>query len=187
MLWLFAHREVFDASESVIQEMALKLYEELIRAPRALICRISARGIPVDLKTTKQDNDVVVRRTQGMNWIRPAKRLAIYMRDGMACVWCGAGVEDVKLTLDHLTPYSRGGNHDAKNLVTCCHRCNSSRGNRSVKAFAVVVADYVDHGETAARLLKFIKLTTSRSLDVPAARELIARRGGFVNACRKGS
>lgn len=26
---------------------------------------------------------------QGMNWIRQDKRLAIYLRDGLACVWCG--------------------------------------------------------------------------------------------------
>lgn len=120
-----------------------------------------------------------------MNWIRPAKRLAIYMRDGMACVWCGAGVEqDVRLTLDHLKPYSKGGSHDAKNLVTCCHRCNSSRGNRSVKAFAVAVAIYLNHGLQPSVVLAHIATTSKRTLDLNAAKEMIARRGGFVAACK---
>jgi 5-methylcytosine-specific restriction endonuclease McrA len=29
-------------------------------------------------------------KRQGMNWIRPEKRLAIYLRDGLACCYCAA-------------------------------------------------------------------------------------------------
>lgn len=122
---------------------------------------------------------------QGMNWIRPAKRLAIYLRDGLACVWCGATIEDgCTLTLDHLTAQSKGGSNHERNLVTCCHRCNSSRGHRSVKAFAVAVAAYLNHGTKPASILAFVKLTVTRKLDIEAAKALIARRGGFVAACR---
>lgn len=128
----------------------------------------------------------MTKRTQGMNWIRPAKRLAIYLRDGLACVWCGAAIEDEdspKLTLDHLTPYSKGGSNQEKNLITCCHRCNSSRGNRSVKQFAPILAAYL--GTTSADvILARIKEATKKKLNVPAAKQLIAERGGFVSACR---
>ena len=56
---------------------------------------------------------------QGMNWLRPEKRLAIYLRDGLACCYCGSGVEDgVKLTLDHLTPHSQGGTNDEEKEVS---------------------------------------------------------------------
>lgn len=124
---------------------------------------------------------------QGMNWIRKEKRLAIYLRDGLACVWCGEGVEDgAKLTLDHLTPHSKGGSHDPKNLITCCHVCNSSRGNRSVKRFAVVVAQYLNHGIRAEMILGRVKSTVRVKLDVLAAKELIARRGGFTAAVAGG-
>lgn len=127
------------------------------------------------------------RDNQGMNWIRPAKRLAIYLRDGLACVWCGATLEDgVVLTLDHLKPQSKGGSNSEKNLVTCCGRCNSSRGHRSVKVFAVAVAGYLDHGVKPQSILAFVKLTATRKLDVTAAKALIARRGGFVQACKGG-
>jgi hypothetical protein len=51
---------------------------------------------------------------QGMNWIRQEKRLAIYLRDGLACCWCGFTVEDgVRFTLDHIVPRQMGGGNDA--------------------------------------------------------------------------
>ena len=122
---------------------------------------------------------------QGMHWIRPEKRLAIYLRDGLACAWCGATIEDgTTLTLDHLRPHSQGGSNDSANLVTACHRCNSSRGARSVRTFAGAVAGYLDHGIAPAVILAHVRTTARRSLDVPAARALISRRGGFVAACR---
>jgi len=123
-------------------------------------------------------------RNQGMNWIRPEKRLAIYLRDGLACVWCGATVEDDRLTLDHLKPHSHGGSNEATNLVTCCHRCNSSRGNRTVNTFAAVVAAYLDHGVRPASILIHIARCTKRAVDVKTAKDLMARRGGFVKALK---
>ena len=125
------------------------------------------------------------RDNQGMNWIRPAKRLAIYMRDGLACAWCDATIEDgAVLTLDHLIPQSKGGTNHETNLVTSCRRCNSSRGHRSVKAFATVVAAYLNHGVKPSAILAHIAHTKMRTLDVNAAMKLIARRGGFVAACK---
>lgn len=107
------------------------------------------------------------------------------MRDGLACVYCGASVEDgTKLTLDHITPVSRRGTNKESNLVTSCHRCNSSRGNRKLEVFAVAVAEYLNHGVQAEAILNFIRETVRRKLDVKAAQELIARRGGFTAALR---
>ena len=113
----------------------------------------------------------------GMNWIRQEKRLAIYLRDGMACAYCGAKVEDgAQLTLDHLRPHSHGGSNNATNLVTCCGTCNSSRGNRSVKAFAAAVASYLNHGVTAESILAHIYRTTQRTIKLAEAKALLARR-----------
>jgi len=124
-------------------------------------------------------------KNQGMNWIRPVKRLAIYIRDGMACCYCGLGVEDgVKLTLDHLRPYSSGGSNVETNLVTCCHICNSSRGKRSWKTFAAKAAEYANHGRTAAGVICYIMATRRRALSLLEAAALMGRRGGFVMACQ---
>ena len=77
-------------------------------------------------------------------WIRVEKRAAIYERDGWECVYCGRGPRDARrmsqaaviLSLDHLTPRSQGGDNDARNIVTCCRTCNSSRQDREWQDFA---------------------------------------------------
>lgn len=77
---------------------------------------------------------------QGMNWIRQEKRLAIYMRDGMACAYCGASAEQgATLSLDHLLPHSRGGGNGEGNLVTCCTGCNSRRQDTDLEAWLLQV------------------------------------------------
>ena len=71
------------------------------------------------------------KKGQGSKWIRPEKRLAIYLRDGCACAYCGATVESANkpLSLDHLIPCSKGGGNHEGNLITCCLKCNSRRGD----------------------------------------------------------
>lgn len=120
----------------------------------------------------------------GMNWCRPARRLALYLRDGLACVWCVASVEEdgVKLSLDHVIPYCRGGTNENANLLTCCRRCNSSRGSRSVAAFARVVAAYLNHGVQAVDIVKRVRASQRRTVPLTEAKELIARRGGLTAA-----
>lgn len=77
--------------------------------------------------------------TNGRNWIWPATRLAIYLRDGLACLWCGKGVEqDVQLTLDHFEARasSEKPDHSATNLFTSCCSCNSRRQHLDATTFA---------------------------------------------------
>lgn len=119
-------------------------------------------------------------KNQGMNWLRQEKRLAIYLRDGLACIYCGATIEEgASLSLDHVKPYSEGGSNSERNLVTCCAKCNSSRGNRPVADFAAAVAGYVNHGVTAEDILSDIRSRTRRSLAPykAEAKALVARRG----------
>lgn len=103
------------------------------------------------------------KRNQGMNWISQKKRLAIYLRDGLACAYCGNTIEDgARLTLDHLKPYSKGGDNKETNLVTCCLKCNSSRGNRSVRSFCKSVASYMQ--TSAIEIEKHVRNCSRRSL-----------------------
>jgi HNH endonuclease len=118
---------------------------------------------------------------QGMNWIRQSTRLSIYLRDGLSCCYCGASVENgTQLTLDHLVPYSKGGSNAPANLVTCCQRCNSSRGNRPVATFCRAVAEYVNHGATAGAILAHVRACAKRKLDRATALEMISRRGSVA-------
>jgi 5-methylcytosine-specific restriction endonuclease McrA len=107
----------------------------------------------------------------GMHWIRPEKRQAIYLRDGFACVYCEAkAFAGVTLSLDHLRPFRDGGTNAASNLVTACTRCNSSRGSRPWKEFAVAVAAYVNKGATPETIIKRVQRLRRRVLPMKEAK-----------------
>lgn len=118
-----------------------------------------------------------------MNWITQKKRLAIYLRDGLSCAYCGDSVEDgAKLSLDHLTPHSLGGSNRESNLITCCTKCNSSRGNRELDEFVTTVAAYINHGVTAEMIMTHISERTAEKLRpyLVEATALIERRGSVA-------
>ena len=111
----------------------------------------------------------------GSKWIRPAKRLAIYARDGFACAYCGAGAEDSVLTLDHLVPRELGGTHEVRNLVTACVSCNSSRRDLSMRSWLVVLRD---RGVDTTGMARRIRTLTARALDMRAGHAALAARRG---------
>lgn len=120
---------------------------------------------------------------QGAKWISRGGRLALYIRDGLACVYCGASIEEgIVLTLDHLIPHCQGGSNASENLVTSCRKCNSSRGSRDWKTFVETVAAYLNHGITAAQIIEHIETTVARPVDLAGAKALIAARGGYTQA-----
>lgn len=82
-------------------------------------------------------------------WIRKNKRVAIYLRDGLCCAYCGAYGPTKGLTLDHVN--GREAGNEAENLVTCCRDCNLGRRHRPA-AFATVTAmPLTDHLIRAGR------------------------------------
>ena len=64
------------------------------------------------------------------------KRVVIYLRDGLSCLYCGRVLEcGIKLTLDHLIPKSQGGSGRYENLVTSCDTCNTRKDNYTLSHF----------------------------------------------------
>lgn len=63
-------------------------------------------------------------------------RLAIFERDGWACVYCGA--TDAPLECDHIHPVSRGGSNEDSNLATACLPCNRSKKDKTVEEWRLV-------------------------------------------------
>ncbi|NJL84223.1 MAG: HNH endonuclease [Chloroflexaceae bacterium] len=59
----------------------------------------------------------------------PLTRRNLLERDNHTCQYCGYRGE--QLTLDHVSPRSRGGIDSWENLVTACVRCNVKKGNRT--------------------------------------------------------
>ena len=82
----------------------------------------------------------VEKQTAGNRWI-------IFDRDGCRCVYCGSTPADskVKLVIDHLVPYSKGGEHTADNLVTSCYECNVAKHTKETSSRTqTYLREYVD-------------------------------------------
>lgn len=55
---------------------------------------------------------------------------------GYSCAYCLKPESEVgKMTVDHMTPLSRGGSNDVDNLVPCCRSCNSSKNDKTLLEF----------------------------------------------------
>lgn len=105
------------------------------------------------------------RQGRSSSWIRREKRVAIYIRDGFTCMYCGADLRDApphRMGLDHLVPQSnpRCTNHE-RNLVTACVTCNSARQDKPVAKFA------------APGAVKRIRRNVRRKLNIDVARALL--------------
>lgn len=83
-------------------------------------------------------------RSQINTWrdkIKDSIRKEVYKRDNFICQYCGIYcldnylTDDKSLTLDHLTPFTAGGNSKVENLVTCCRECNFIKNNKRFDTF----------------------------------------------------
>lgn len=66
-------------------------------------------------------------------------RLTVLARDQYTCYYCNSPAH----TVDHLVPVSRSTEaeaYDPNNMVACCSRCNSKRGNRNHSVFLAQLA-----------------------------------------------
>jgi 5-methylcytosine-specific restriction endonuclease McrA len=67
---------------------------------------------------------------------RPAPRVRLtkrelFRRDSHTCQYCGQRTG--RLTIDHIVPRHRGGEHIWLNLVTACPSCNLRKGGRTIR------------------------------------------------------
>ncbi len=56
----------------------------------------------------------------------PLSRRAVFARDHGRCQYCAKTAESI----DHVHPRSKGGKHEWTNVVACCRRCNTYKGDR---------------------------------------------------------
>jgi HNH endonuclease len=60
-------------------------------------------------------------------------RFRVLQRDGFRCQYCGRSARDgAILHLDHVVPYSAGGETSEDNLISACDQCNLGKSARSV-------------------------------------------------------
>ncbi len=60
---------------------------------------------------------------------RKLTKVEVFIRDQYTCQYCGTQTRE--LTLDHVIPRQRGGEHVWKNVVSACKVCNRRKGGRT--------------------------------------------------------
>ena len=97
-------------------------------------------------------------------WITAKKRLAIYLRDGLTCVYCLADLHSADprdITLDHLVAKVDGGSNKETNLVTACRSCNCSRQDTPLSRFAGPETRKQIRRNTARKLTRYLVLSAA--------------------------
>lgn len=96
---------------------------EVVEEHESLLLRTFARVLRVPS---------VIRMIYFIRRPRPVARLSrreVFARDDYTCQYCG--LHTVDLTLDHVVPRHRGGEHSWENLVSACRVCNHRKAGRT--------------------------------------------------------
>lgn len=73
-------------------------------------------------------------------YISPFLRRSVYEQDGRRCRFCHVSLRFRDMTLDHLTPVSRGGKSTIDNLACACSACNHAKANMTEEEFLIALA-----------------------------------------------
>jgi 5-methylcytosine-specific restriction endonuclease McrA len=76
----------------------------------------------------------VIRLAYHIKRPRPVVKLTrkeVLLRDDHTCQYCGKRVHD--LTIDHVLPRHRGGQHAWENVVAACKHCNHRKGGKTLQ------------------------------------------------------
>lgn len=74
----------------------------------------------------------VIRLQYMINRPRPQRKLTrreVFIRDRYTCQYCGKQTRE--LTLDHVVPRHRGGEHSWENIVSACKACNHRKAGHT--------------------------------------------------------
>ena len=97
------------------------------------------------------------------------KRNEVFARDDYRCVYCGTVQPTTLLSVDHVQPRVKGGDHSGGNVVTACMPCNTAKGARSLAQFLK------DSPDARRNFFEFARYVWPRHMQ--AVQEELARRG----------
>ena len=97
------------------------------------------------------------------------KRNDVLDRDGYRCVYCGTVQSTELLSVDHVQPRVKGGDHSGGNVVTACMRCNTAKGARSLVQYLM------DSPDARRNFFEFARYVWPRHMQ--AVQKELARRG----------
>ena len=130
-------RERLNVGTDRAVQQILKHLEEIgyisrdMRKGHSTVYRVHVKSIVESSEAIESHRFSMTNAWQFTEWDILRSNIAprVYARDSYTCVYCGA---DDDLTIDHITPQSRGGGHGIDNLVTACRSCNSSKGSKTI-------------------------------------------------------
>jgi len=61
------------------------------------------------------------------------------------CPYCQITIPFRDISIDHITPRSRGGTSESTNLAFCCKMCNSAKGPLTGPEFTALMEFLADH------------------------------------------
>lgn len=88
--------------------------------------------VSIDNETQKAQSAEVTHKQENSRNIPLSLRLRVLNRDNFRCVFCGRSPATdlgVKLHIDHIIPFSKGGKSTIENLQTLCEDCNLGKSN----------------------------------------------------------
>ncbi|MCY3022351.1 MAG: HNH endonuclease [Planctomycetota bacterium] len=77
----------------------------------------------------------------------------LFRRDRYTCQYCGRRPGTAELTIDHVSPRSRGGISSWTNCVVACLKCNSRKANRTAAEAGLVLRRQPAKPEWSPRLV----------------------------------
>lgn len=84
--------------------------------------------------------------------------LTYVMKRDMVCPYCGEPIKARNLTLDHMYPRDYGGVSITNNLIPCCKKCNSQKGNLDVAEYHHLLAKDLSVSELEKEKQKIIMI-----------------------------
>ena len=95
-------------------------------------CDIWLRKCPACGITNKRQNNSTTNIKKSTRAISDKLRYQVLKRDNFKCCACGASPAkdpSVELHIDHIIPWSKGGESTLKNLQTLCSKCNIGKSD----------------------------------------------------------
>lgn len=89
----------------------------------------SVDKLPLDAATTQNNLNYQHKTSRTINL---RTRFLVLQRDNFCCCKCGASPakdQTVELQIDHIIPWSKGGETVIDNLQTLCSKCNLGKSN----------------------------------------------------------